>query len=142
MLMSKNNFEIDPALDRILALKNKKKIVDKKTAMPKLDVEQREILIRLLLGGLRMELSELSGNYSIHFDFSLDNAVHHILGKSINYRFREWLLPSSSVEEVSHLLREFSTVPHWSFNFFAEKFRPRGRLAIPFLINRWLSDRD
>ena len=140
-LMSQKNFEIDPALDRILALKNKKKIVDKKTAMPKLDVEQREILIGLLLGGLRMELSELSGNYCIHFDFSLDNPVHHILGKSINYRFREWLLPSSSLEEVSKLVREFSTVPHWSFNFFAEKFRPRGRPAIPLLINRWLSDR-
>lgn len=145
-LMTQKRYGIDPTLASQLEqiLSSKRKVVDKPVSL-KLDVEQREILIGLLLGGLRVEPDEATRSHSVHFEFNEDHPVHSLLRKHIRQRYFEWLTPSSRLDgdgdgddDPPH---RFSTVPHSSFTFFGDKFRPKGRPAVPTLIHRWLSER-
>ncbi|MQL76827.1 hypothetical protein Taro_009229 [Colocasia esculenta] len=142
-LMRQKKYDIDmmymEKFDYIRSLK--KKVVDKPVSL-KLDKEQREILIGLLLGGLQLSSDEERGNHSAHFEFNEDSYVHSVLRRHIHERYFEWLTPFSRLDsEDSNLPYQFSTVVHSNFSFFAEQFRPKGQPMIPKLIHRWLSER-
>ncbi|XP_078434828.1 endonuclease [Wolffia australiana] len=135
-LMKQKRYEVDPLLDRILGSK-KKKIVRQPAVRLKLDVEQREILIGMLLGGLHLKGDESGRTHSVHFEFSRESPVHSLLRGEVHRQFLDWV----EQREEDDLFEEFSTVPHWVFNFFADKFRPNGRAVVPVLIARWASPR-
>ncbi|PIA62853.1 hypothetical protein AQUCO_00200697v1 [Aquilegia coerulea] len=143
-LMCLKKYDVDPPLveklDFVLSL-NKKKVVKKPRRM-KLSTNQREILIGLLLGGLRIESDAERKNHAIHFEFSETSSVHSVLKRHIHDEYHEWLNSfSRSSEEDEGIPHRFSTVPHTSFDFYAEQFCPKGRPVMPKLIHRWLSPR-
>ncbi|KAF5190106.1 Pentatricopeptide repeat-containing protein [Thalictrum thalictroides] len=142
-LMCLKKYDVDPPLvdklDFVLSL-NKK--VAKKPRRMKLSKDQREILIGLILGGLRIESDAERKNHAIHFEFSETSSVHFVLKRHIHDEYHEWLNSfSRSSEEDEGIPNRFSTVPHTSFGFYAEQFCPKGRPVMPKLIHRWLSPR-
>ena len=142
-IMRQKKYDVEPQFTEKLqhALSLKRKVVQRRVSM-KLDQEQREILIGLLLGGVRIESDVERRNHAIHFEFSENSEIHSNLKMHIHERFYEWLTSSSrSVDEDSDVPSRFSTIAHSYFGFFADQFWIKGRLMIPNLIHRWLSPR-
>ncbi|OAY69657.1 Pentatricopeptide repeat-containing protein OTP51, chloroplastic [Ananas comosus] len=142
-MMRQKKYDIQP--DSLEKLQNglilNRKVV-KKTVSMKLDQEQREILIGLLLGGVQIESDEKRRNHVIHFEFREDSDAHSVLKMHIHERFYEWLTSSSRlVNDGSEIPHKFSTIAHSYFGFFADQFWLNGRPVIPKLIHRWLSPR-
>ncbi|XP_024016464.1 pentatricopeptide repeat-containing protein At2g15820, chloroplastic [Eutrema salsugineum] len=137
-LMSLKKYEIEPPLmeklDYILSLVRKEV---KKPLSMKLSKEQREVLVGLLLGGLQIESDKEMKSHKIKFEFRDNSQAHVILRQHIHDQFREWLAPSSDLQE--DIPFNFSSVSHSYFGFYAEHFWPKGRSEIPKLIHRWLS---
>ncbi|XP_037447926.1 pentatricopeptide repeat-containing protein OTP51, chloroplastic-like [Triticum dicoccoides] len=120
----------------------KKVAVKPKPVSIKLDQEQREILIGLLLGGTQIESHAQRGVHIVHFKFQEDSDAHSVLRVHIHERFFEWLTSASrSFEDESKIPYEFSTIPHLHFGFFADQFFLKGQPVLPKLIHRWLSPR-
>ncbi|XP_051193148.1 pentatricopeptide repeat-containing protein OTP51, chloroplastic [Lolium perenne] len=108
----------------------------------KLDQEQREILIGLLLGGTQIESHAQRGPHIVNFKFQEDSDAHSVLRVHIHERFFEWLTPASrSFDDESKIPYEFSTIPHLHFGFFADQFFLKGQPVLPKLVHRWLSPR-
>nr|QSQ68570.1 chloroplastic pentatricopeptide repeat-containing protein otp51 [Puya raimondii] len=142
-MMRQKKYDIQP--DSLEKLQNglilNRKVV-KKTLSMKLDQEQREILIGLLLGGVQIESDEKRRNHIIHFEFREDSDAHSVLKMHIHERFYEWLTSSSRlVNDRSEIPYKFFTIAHSYFGFFADQFWLNGRPVIPKLIHRWLSPR-
>ncbi|CAL9038455.1 unnamed protein product [Musa banksii] len=142
-IMRQKKYEIEPRsverLQEVLSLN--RKIVKRKVSM-KLDEEQREILVGLLLGGVRIESDEERRNHIILFEFSENSNIHSVLRVHIHERFYEWLtLSSRSNDDDNEMPYRFSTIAHSYFGFFADQFWLKGRLMIPKLVHRWLSAR-
>ncbi|KAF8399526.1 hypothetical protein HHK36_015393 [Tetracentron sinense] len=141
--MCQKKYDIDSSLmeklDYVLSLNRK---VVKKPISLKLSKEQREILVGLLLGGLRMESDEERRNHVIHFELSESSGVHSVLKRHIHHQYHEWLnslsRPSDGSDDVPY---RFTTIAHSYFGFYADQFWPKGRPVIPKLIHRWLSPR-
>ena len=108
----------------------------------KLDEEQREILIGLLLGGTQIESHAQKGVHIVNFKFQEDSNAHSVLRAHIHERFFEWL-PSAcrSFNDDSEIPYQFSTIPHAHFGFFADQFFLKGQPVLPKLVHRWLSPR-
>ncbi|XP_039122573.1 pentatricopeptide repeat-containing protein OTP51, chloroplastic-like [Dioscorea cayenensis subsp. rotundata] len=142
-LMCQKKYDIEPQymekLDYILSLKRK---VIKRPVSMKLDPEQREILMGLLIGGLRIQSDEEWRNHAIYFEFNGNSNVHSLLKIHIHERFYEWLKSSNeSANRDNDIPDRFSTIAHSYFGFFADQFWLKGRPVIPKLIHRWLSPR-
>ncbi|XP_006838669.2 pentatricopeptide repeat-containing protein OTP51, chloroplastic [Amborella trichopoda] len=142
-LMGQKKYNIAPPLlekvDYVLSLSRKKL---KKSLSLKLDKEQREILIGLLLGGTRIKSDEAKKNHTIHFEFNENSDAHGALKVHIYERFYEWLTPFGNISDRNDEIPcHFSSKAHPHFGFFADQFWPKRRLVIPKLIHRWLSSR-
>ncbi|KAJ0254449.1 Pentatricopeptide repeat-containing protein [Hirschfeldia incana] len=135
-LMSLKKYEVESPLmeklDYILSLVRKEV---KKPLSMKLSKEQREVLVGLLLGGLRVESDKERKSHKIMFEFRENSQAHLILRQHIHDQFREWL--PHSEDDIPPL--EFSSISHSCFGFYADNFWPNGRPEIPKLIHRWLS---
>ncbi|GMP38181.1 hypothetical protein CsSME_00009525 [Camellia sinensis var. sinensis] len=126
-------------LDYVLSLSRK---VVKKPISLKFSKEQREILVGLLLGGLRIESDEERKNHAIRFEFGEKLEMHSILKRHIHDQYHEWLAHfSKPIEDSDDIPYQFITIKHSYFGFYADQFWPKGRLVIPKLIHRWLSPR-
>ncbi|CAN6444377.1 unnamed protein product [Victoria cruziana] len=141
-LMCRKKYEINSSLiDKLDYMLSSRKKVVKKPITLKLEKEQREILIGLLLGGTEMETVE-QRSHLFHFQFKENYFAHYILKLHIHEKFFEWLDPYSrqgnGIEDIPSRL---STTPHSSFGFFGDQFWPKGRPIIPKLIHRWLTPR-
>ena len=140
-MMCQKKYEVESSLlekmDIVLSLSRK---AARRPVNPKLSKEQREILVGLLLGGLKVESDEKRKNHLIHFDFSETPVTHTVFKRHMYDLYHEWLHPSFQAndgsEDVPH---RFFTVAHSYFGFYADQFWPEGRPAIPKLIHRWLS---
>ncbi|KAF8109316.1 hypothetical protein N665_0098s0044 [Sinapis alba] len=134
-LMSLKKYEVESPLmeklDYILSLVRKEV---KKPLSMKLSKEQREVLVGLLLGGLRVESDKERKSHKIMFEFREKSQAHLILKQHIHDQFREWL-PHSKEDDIPF---EFSSISHSCFGFYADNFWPNGRPEIPKLIHRWL----
>ncbi|RWV87965.1 hypothetical protein BHE74_00044033 [Ensete ventricosum] len=142
-IMRQKKYEIEPhSVERLQeALSLNRKMVKRKVSM-KLDEQQREILVGLLLGGVRIESDEERRNHKILFEFSETSNIHSVLRVHIHERFYEWLtLSSRSNDDDNETPYRFSTIAHSYFGFFADQFWLKGRLMTPKLIHRWLSAR-
>ncbi|KAK6253590.1 hypothetical protein QUC31_015310 [Theobroma cacao] len=140
-LMCQKKYEIESPLieklDYVLSLSRKEV---KKPVSLKLSKEQRQILVGLLLGGLKIDSDGERKNHMIRFEFNQNSVTHSILKRHIHDQYHEWLHPSSKPtdgnDDIPH---KFSTISHSYFGFYADQFWPRGQPVIPKLIHRWLS---
>jgi hypothetical protein len=94
-----------------------KKVVKLKPVSMKLEQDQREILIGLLLGGTQMESHAQKGVHIVHFKFQEDSNSYSVLRTHIHERFFEWL-PSvyRSFSDESEIPYRFLTIPHSYFS--------------------------
>ncbi|KAG9155061.1 hypothetical protein Leryth_011042 [Lithospermum erythrorhizon] len=108
----------------------------------KLNKEQRDMLVGMLLGGLRIESDEDRQNHAIHFKFNDNSEVHTIFKRHVYDQYHEWIAFSDELEtgdnEKSY---HFSTIYHTYFSFYANQFFPNRQPVVPKLIHRWLSHR-
>lgn len=124
-------------LDYILSLKRK---VVKRPINLKLSKEQREILIGLLLGGLRIDSDDRRRNHIIRFDFDGNSNSQYVLKSHIYRQFYEWLHPSCKPSDDSENVPDkFCTIASSHFGFYADQFWAKGEPTIPKLIHRWMS---
>ena len=142
-LMCQKKYDIDSSsmekLDYVLSLSRKEV---KKPVSLKLSKEQREALVGLLLGGLRIESDEERKNHMIRFEFSENWGTHSVLKRHLHDQYHEWLHPSCRPSKDSEdIPYRFCTISHSYFGFYADQFWPKGRPMIPKLIHRWLSPR-
>ncbi|XP_050233775.1 pentatricopeptide repeat-containing protein At2g15820, chloroplastic [Mercurialis annua] len=140
-LMCQKKYDIEPSLmeklDYVLSLSRK---VVKKPLSVKLSKDQREILVGLLLGGLRIDSDEYEKKHMIRFDFNENSSTHSILRRHLYDKYHEWLHPSCKLaDESNDVSYRFSTISHSYFGFYADQFWPKGKPMIPKLIHRWLS---
>ncbi|KZV41149.1 pentatricopeptide repeat-containing protein [Dorcoceras hygrometricum] len=120
-----------------------------KPIKPNLSKEQRETLVGLLLGGLKIEQDgmEKNKNQAIQFLFRENFKIHYFLKRHIYNQFREWLshtenlVDEDDTGENDNCPCRFTTVSHPCFQFYAHQFWPQGRLVIPKLIHRWMTPR-
>lgn len=143
VLMCRKKFGVEPQLVEKLdyALSLSRKVVKKPVSL-KLSMVQREILVGLLLAGLRIESDEERKNHAVHFVFSEKLDTHTILKRHIYDQYHEWLASSfKAIDGSDDIPCQFFTVSHSYFGFYADQFWPKGQAVIPKLIHRWLSPR-
>ncbi|KAJ0522486.1 putative homing endonuclease, LAGLIDADG, tetratricopeptide-like helical domain superfamily [Helianthus annuus] len=135
-LMKEKKFHIEPDLIETLerVLSSNEEVVKNPTTL-KLSKEQREALVGLLLGGVKIESDETRKNHTLVFKFNENSGVHNVLKKRIRSEYNEWLDLSSEKDD------QFTTISHSYFGFYADQFWPQGQPVIPKLIHRWLSPR-
>lgn len=117
-----------------------KKIEDYKESL-KLNDEQKEILIGLMLGDGHLESKNSGRTYRLKIEQSLKHQqyVEYLYGY-----WRDWVLTPPKVKKTLingrvHQKLNFQTLSHSSFRFFAAQFY-RGKVkVVPKLIHRWLS---
>ncbi|KAG5023166.1 hypothetical protein JHK82_019069 [Glycine max] len=139
--MCLKKYEIESSLmeqlDYILSLKRK---VVKRPISMKLSKEQREIMIGLLLGGLRIDSDDRRRNHIIRFDFDGNSGSHYVLKSHIYHLFFEWLHPTCKPGDNSENIPDkFCTIASSHFGFYADQFWSKGEPSIPKLVHRWLS---
>ncbi|XP_051134821.1 pentatricopeptide repeat-containing protein At2g15820, chloroplastic [Andrographis paniculata] len=105
----------------------------------KLGKEQREIIIGLLMGGLRIVIEEEKKSHAVHFVFRENCEIHSSLKRHIYDEFHEWFAFKLLVEDK--IPSRFSAIPHPCFKFYGDQFWPKGIPAVPNLIHRWLTPR-
>ncbi|CAN0878990.1 Pentatricopeptide repeat-containing protein At2g15820, chloroplastic [Linum grandiflorum] len=135
-LMCKKRYIVESSsIDKLeYVLENRKKI--KKPAKLKLSAEQREALVGLLLGGLKIESDQLL------FELNENSTQHSVLRHHLYDEYHEWLHPPCRLTDHEDTPYSFTTISHSHFEFYADQFWPGGgRFAIPKLIHRWLSPR-
>ncbi|KAL6213470.1 hypothetical protein ACLB2K_012917 [Fragaria x ananassa] len=140
-LMCQKMYDVDPPLMEIInSFLSLRKKPDKSRISMTLTKEQREILVGLLLGGLRIESDDDRKNHMIRFEFSENSSAHAVLRRHIYDQYHEWLHPSCKFgENTEHIPYKFSSISHSYFGFYANQFWPNGRQMIPKLVHRWLS---
>ncbi|KAF1889579.1 hypothetical protein Lal_00024906 [Lupinus albus] len=139
--MCQKKYEIETPLmeklDFILSLSRK---IIKKPISLKLSKEQREILIGLLLGGLKIDSDDQRKNHGIRFEFDSNSESHNVLKGNVHRQFYEWLHPTCKPSNDSENVPDkFCTIASSSFGFYADQFWSEGQPTIPKLIHRWLS---
>ncbi|KAL3614177.1 Pentatricopeptide repeat-containing protein [Castilleja foliolosa] len=135
--MREKRYEIEPSLTEKLEYVLSLSWEEKKPISLKLSKEQREILIGLMLGGLRVKIDDEKKSYAIDFVFRENFKIHSFLKRHIYNQFHEWL--DSGDDGIDQF--QFTTVSHSYFKFYADQFCPQGRPEIPKLIHRWLTPR-
>ncbi|KAM7259694.1 hypothetical protein ACFE04_015435 [Oxalis oulophora] len=140
-LMCQKKYDIDsPLMEKLDYILSLSRTVVKKPLSLKLSKEQREILVGLLLGGLKIDSDEARKNHVVLFELQEDSDVHLILKNHLFDLYHEWLHPSCKPGDDEIPFR-FYTVSHSYFGFYAEQFWPKGGPTIPKLIHRWISPR-
>ncbi|XP_031392937.1 pentatricopeptide repeat-containing protein At2g15820, chloroplastic [Punica granatum] len=142
--MCLKNYEVEASLMEKLddLLSSRGKPVKRKPVSLKLSQEQREMLVGMLLGGLRIESDDLRKNHMIWFEFNENLRAHIVLKEHVHEQFHQFLHHSSNSDGYSdEIPYSFSTISLSRFGFFADQFWPEGKPAIPKLIHRWISPR-
>ncbi|XP_073041404.1 pentatricopeptide repeat-containing protein At2g15820, chloroplastic-like [Primulina eburnea] len=149
-LMRLKKFHIETSLvKKIEKLRSLEHQDMEKSVKPKLSKGQRETLVGLLLGGLKIELDEMEKNQNpaIQFVFRENFRIHYFLKRHIYSQFREWLshteklVDEDDTGENDNIPCCFTTISHTCFRFYADQFWPQGRPMIPKLIHRWVTPR-
>lgn len=140
-LMCQKKYEIDaPLMEKLECILSLRRKTIKKPMSMKLNKEQREILIGMLLGGLQIDSDDKNKNHIIHFNFDGNSVSHYVLKSHIHRQFYEWLPPTSKPSgDSENIPGKFCTIPSSHFGFYADQFWPNGQPTIPKLVHRWLS---
>jgi len=140
-LMCQKKYEIDaPLMEKLEYILSLRRKIIKKPMSLKLNKEQREILIGMLLGGLQIDSDDKNKNHIIHFNFDGNSVSHYVLKSHIHHQFYEWLHPTSKPSgDSENIPDKFCTIASSLFGFYADQFWPNGQPTIPKLVHRWLS---
>lgn len=140
-LMCQKKYEIDaPLMEKLEYILSLRRKTIKKPMSMKLNKEQREILIGMLLGGLQIDSDDKNKNHIIHFNFDGNSVSHYVLKSHIHRQFYEWLPPTSKPSgDSENIPGKFCTIASSHFGFYADQFWPNGQPTIPKLVHRWLS---
>ncbi len=110
----------------------------------RLNAEQKEILIGILLGDATLETQNNGRTYRMKIEHSI-NQKHYL--KHLYLVFKDWVLSQPRLRKVAlpngktYINVAFSTLSHPSFRFYAHQFY-RGRIkVVPQLIYKWLTPR-
>ncbi|KAI7739359.1 hypothetical protein M8C21_010702 [Ambrosia artemisiifolia] len=135
-LMKEKKYYIEPDLVENLerVLSSKEEVVQNPKIL-KLSKEQREALVGLLLGGVKIESDEKRKKHMLVFNFNENSGVHEVLKRHVCNEYNEWLDLSGEKDD------QLNTISHSYFGFYADQFWPQGQPVIPKLIHRWLSPR-
>nr|GMC78387.1 pentatricopeptide repeat-containing protein At2g15820, chloroplastic [Ipomoea batatas] len=144
-LMCRKKYDIDSSLIEKLSfvLSLRQKDV-KEPIRQKLSIEQREVMVGLLLGGLQIKSDAERKKHLVHFEFSENLKHHSVLRRHIYDKYREWLACPDKLagdDDDDDVPWVFTTIPHSYFGFYADQFWRKGQPTIPKLIHRWLSPR-
>ncbi|KAL8189120.1 hypothetical protein R6Q57_029381 [Mikania cordata] len=134
-IINEKKYHIEPDVIENLewVLSSNEKV--KNSTTQKLSKEQREALVGLLLGGVKIESDEKRKMHMLVFKFNENSVVHKVLKRLICNEYNEWLDLGSEKND------QITTIPHSYFGFYADQFWPQGQPVIPKLIHRWLSPR-
>ncbi|KAE9447198.1 hypothetical protein C3L33_20890, partial [Rhododendron williamsianum] len=112
-LMCQKKYDVEPPLmeklDYVMSLS--KKVVKKPVSL-KLSVEQREILMGLLLGGLRIESDEAGKKHALHFVFSGKLDSHTSLKRHI-YDQQFWPKGQAVIPKLIHRWLSPRVLAYW-----------------------------
>ncbi|KAK9071160.1 hypothetical protein SSX86_009728 [Deinandra increscens subsp. villosa] len=135
-LMNEKKYHIEPDLVKNLerVLSSNEEVVKNPITL-KLSKEQREALVGLLLGGLKIESDEKRKNHKLVLKFNENSGVHKVLKSHICNEYNEWMDLCGEKDD------QITTISHSYFGFYADQFWPQGQPVIPKLIHRWLSPR-
>nr|GMC87595.1 pentatricopeptide repeat-containing protein At2g15820, chloroplastic [Ipomoea batatas] len=141
-LMRLKKYDIDSSLIEKLSfvLSLRQKDV-KEPIRQKLSIEQREVMVGLLLGGLQIKSDAERKKHLVHFEFSETLKHHSVLRRHIYDKYHEWLPCPDKLADDDDVPWVFTTIPHSYFGFYADQFWQKGQPTIPKLIHRWLSPR-
>jgi len=110
----------------------------------KLNDEQREVLVGLLLGDACLESRNGGRTFRLKIEQS---AQHEAYVRHLYELFEPWVLtgPRERIKRASNGSETaswgFSTLSHGAFRFFGQQFYADGRKRVPELIHRWLTAR-
>lgn len=108
----------------------------------RLNAEQREILIGILLGDATLETQNKGRTYRIKVEHSVSQTAYT---EHLYDIFKDWMLTQPKIRQVTlpngktYGKLVFSTLSHSAFRFYAHQFYPRGKKVVPKLIERWLT---
>ena len=117
------------------------KVIEEYKTGLRLNSEQREVLMGLMLGDGNLETANNGRTYRLKIEHSMSQKdyLEHLYDL-----FKEWVLTPPRVREFTvrdkmyrHLA--FSTLSHASFRFYAHQFYKDGKKVVPKLIHRWLT---
>lgn len=107
----------------------------------KLNGEQREVLIGILLGDAHLETQNGGKTYRL----KIEQSENHREYVSHLYRlFEDWVRTPPQLKQVSSRGHQscnwwFQTLSHEAFRFYAHQFVRDGKKIVPKLIHRWLT---
>lgn len=105
----------------------------------KLNNEQREALVGVLLGDAHLETQNEGKTYRVKFEYSVkkDSYANHLYDL-----FKDWVLtPPQIKQDKTHNNIWFQTVSHGAFRFYAHQFYDGRKKCVPKLIHRYLTRR-
>ncbi|CAH9125830.1 unnamed protein product [Cuscuta epithymum] len=142
-LMRLKKYDTDPSLIEKLSFVLSLRQVDvKEPIRQKLNIEQREVMVGLLLGGLQIKSDVENKKHLIHFQFNKNLKHHSVLRRHVYDKYREWLACLDTLaDDEDNVPWVFATISHSYFGFYANQFWKNGIPTIPKLIHRWLSPR-
>ena len=109
----------------------------------KLNSEQEEVLIGLMLGDGHLETQNRGRTYRLKIEQS---EKHEAYVQHLYHLFQNWVRTPPQPKVVRSRGRVsrnwwFQTLSHGAFRFFAQQFYEDGRKRVPRLIHRWLTPR-
>lgn len=118
-----------------------KKIENYKTQL-RLNAEQKEVLMGILLGDATLETQNGGRTYRMKIEHSISQKIYL---EHLYCVFKEWVLTPPRLKAVTlsngkiYTNVVFSTLSHSSFRFYAHQFYDDKHKVVPRLINRWLT---
>ena len=110
----------------------------------KLNAEQHEVLVGILLGDAMLETQNRGMTYRVKVEHGVSQKAYteHLYGI-----LKDWVLTQPKIRQVTlsngktYGKVTFSTLSHGAFRFYAHQFYPCGKKTVPELIERWLTPR-
>jgi len=119
------------------------KAIEDYKANLKLNREQREILVGLMLGDGHLETQNKGKTYRLKMEYSIDKREYC---EHLYESFEEWVRTPPKVKSKKsgcHLSKNiaFSTLSHGVFRFYAQQFYIDGKKVVPSIIKKLLTPR-
>lgn len=118
------------------------KEIENYKARLKLNAEQKEILVGILLGDATLQSQNRGRTYRLQIEHSIKQRAYL---ENLYHIFKDWVLTPPSLKKVqrfggkSYTTLVFSTLSTGSLRFYAHQFYRHSHKVVPRLIERWLT---
>ncbi|RAL39686.1 hypothetical protein DM860_003219 [Cuscuta australis] len=141
-MMRLKRYNIDSSLtEKLSFVLSLQQVEVKEPIRQKLSIEQREVIMGLLLGGAQMKSDAEKKKHLVHFQFDENLKHHSVLRTRVYDLYREWIACPHNNPLANDVPWVFATVSHSYFGFYADQFWRNGLPTIPKLIHKWMSPR-